>query len=75
MNIKRFFRLQKEGLHDLIRYVSREEVTFATFVISWFVLLLILTITDGFFVGFIKTVLISATVCALGYNVGTFFKK
>lgn len=76
MNIKSFFRKQKEGLLDVINGATTDELTTTLFMVSWVVLLVIFITLDGFIIGFVKTVCTSAVVCTLSYNIYTiFFKK
>lgn len=75
MNIKRFFRDQREGFKSILKEISYDSVIFTTFIVSWVALLLIMVTFNGLLLGFVKTVLISTVVCVLSYNIAQFFKK
>ena len=74
MNIKSFFKKQRDGVIDLIFHMTAEQKTTITVGVFWLVLFAMFVSTSGIFIGFIKTVLTSTVVCILSYNICLFFK-
>lgn len=70
-----FFENQKEGLSLFVRSLARDERIVTMFGLSWVALLIVMCIFKGVFLGFIFTVLLSATVSILAFNVYEIWDK
>lgn len=75
MNIKRFFRDQKDGVISNLRHVACDNIALTLCVLSWVALLCFFVARDGVFLGFLETVTAATVIGILGYNISLFFTK
>lgn len=73
--IKTFYENQKEGNSLFVKSLASDERIVTICGVSWVALLIVMCAFKGIFLGFIFTVLLSATVSILAYNIYDIWEK